>query len=557
VGTPEALAASISAIPGAKGALRKDMLIGLEEGLRGRRGIKPPEAWNQAFDASMADPDLETRERALSLATQFGDVRALVKLRARLSDVKEPSPARLRALEAIVAARDTSSLPNVIALTGPETTDMSLRAAAVRALAAYDSNDVPDILLKAWKTMPAALRRDAVATLASRSAWGLKLMDAVAAGTVATADIPAETVRQLGDLRDPKLLEAIAKSWGQIRATPADRKARIAKTKALVNKAGAFDLAQGRAIYQKVCAQCHTMYGTGAKVGPELTGSNRANLDYLLENIHDPSAVITKEYTVSLIELKSGRVVSGIVKAETPQALTVATANEVLTIPAQDIETRKASDQSMMPDNLVDSLKPEEIRDLVAYMRHPSQTPIAATPQTLPLFFNSKDLSGWTGDSGMWRVENGEMVGVSKGLKRNNFLASELKMNDFRIEFEVMLSPDSENSGVQIRSALLPDGEMAGPQADIGKGWWGKLYEEHGRGLLWPKSGEAHVKPGAWNRYVIEAKGPRIRTWINDQPCVDLTDDKISRSGQIGLQLHSGGPLEVRYRGFKLELLGP
>ena len=557
LGSPEALAASISAIPGAKGALRKDLLIGLEEGLRGRRGIKPPEAWNQAFDASMTDPDPETRERALSLATQFGDARALVKLRARLSDAKEPSPARLRALEAIVAARDTASLPNVIALAGAETTDINLRAAGVRALAAYDANEVPDILVKAWKTMPASLRRDAVATLASRSAWGLKLMDAVAAGTVATADIPAETVRQLGDLRDPKLLEAIAKSWGQIRATPADRKARIAKTKALVSKAGAFDLAQGRAIYQKVCAQCHTMYGTGGKVGPELTGSNRANLDYLLENIHAPSAVITKEYTVSVIEMKNGRVVSGIVKAETPQTLSVVTANEVLTVPVQDIETRKASDQSMMPDNLLDSLKTAEIRDLVAYLRHPSQTPIAATPQTLTLFFNGKDLSGWTGEAGMWRVENGELVGISKGLKRNSFLASDLRMDDFRLEFEVKLSPDSENSGVQIRSALLPDGEMAGPQADIGKGWWGKLYEEHGRGLLWSKSGEAHVKPGAWNRYVIEAKGARIRTWINDQPCVDLTDGKISRSGQIGLQLHSGGPLEVRYRGFKLELLTP
>jgi hypothetical protein len=245
------------------------------------------------------------------------------------------------------------------------------------------------------------------------------------------------------------------------------------------------------------------------------------------------------------------------VKAETPQALTVVTANETLTVSAQDIESRKASDQSMMPDNLVDNLKPAELRDLIAYLRHPSQTPLDASAQTLPLFFNGKDLSGWTGEAGLWRVEAGEIVGTSKGLKHNSFLASELRLTDFRLEFEVRLSPDAENSGVQFRSALLPDGEMAGPQADIGKGWWGKLYEERGRGLLWPKSGEAHVKQGEWNKYAIEASGFRVRTWINGQPCVDLTDEKLNRSGQIGLQLHSGGALEVRYRGFKLELLSP
>jgi hypothetical protein len=63
------------------------------------------------------------------------------------------------------------------------------------------------------------------------------------------------------------------------------------------------------------------------------------------------------------------------------------------------------------------------------------------------------------------------------------------------------------------------------------------------------------VKPGEWNDYVIEAVGPRVRTWINGQPCVDLTDEKISRKGVVGLQVHSGGPLEVRFRKIELEVL--
>ncbi len=149
----------------------------------------------------------------------------------------------------------------------------------------------------------------------------------------------------------------------------------------------------------------------------------------------------------------------------------------------------------------------------------------------------------------------GEIVGKSPGIKRNSFLKSDMEVRDFRLKLQVKLTPDGENSGIQFRSEPLPDGEMRGPQADAGKGWWGKLYEESGRGLLWKDSGEQHVKPGEWNDYVIEAVGPRVRTWINGQPCVDLTDEKISRKGVVGLQVHSGGPLEVRFRKIELQVL--
>jgi hypothetical protein len=95
---------------------------------------------------------------------------------------------------------------------------------------------------------------------------------------------------------------------------------------------------------------------------------------------------------------------------------------------------------------------------------------------------------------------------------------------------------------------------VKGLQADVGAGWWGKLYEEHGRGLLWDKSGEAHVKVGDWNDYEIVAKGNTIRTFINGKPCVDLTDEKVARRGIFAFQLHSGGALEVRFKDLQLEV---
>ena len=119
---------------------------------------------------------------------------------------------------------------------------------------------------------------------------------------------------------------------------------------------------------------------------------------------------------------------------------------------------------------------------------------------------------------------------------------------------EVKLVPDEQNCGVQFRSRELEGGEVAGYQADVGAGWWGKLYEEHGRGLLVDEDFSAHVRPGEWNTYEILATGDRVRTALNGHPCADLTDPEGARRGIVALQMHSGGALEVRYRITRLEL---
>ena len=91
--------------------------------------------------------------------------------------------------------------------------------------------------------------------------------------------------------------------------------------------------------------------------------------------------------------------------------------------------------------------------------------------------------------------------------------------------------PNKENSGIQFRSEPLPDGEMSGPQADIGAGWWGKLYEENGRGLLAKEGGEKFVKPDEWNDYVVEAVGGTVKIWINGNLCTDY-DGRQARAAR-------------------------
>ncbi len=155
-------------------------------------------------------------------------------------------------------------------------------------------------------------------------------------------------------------------------------------------------------------------------------------------------------------------------------------------------------------------------------------------------------------------MENGEIVGRStQGLKRNEFLVSQYSLSDFRFECEVKLVDNKGNSGIQLRSVPLPNGEMRGYQADIGAGWWGKLYEESGRALLENNDAEKFARKGEWNRYEIVAVGSRVRTSINGNLCVDRDDPAAARQGVIGLQLHSGGPTEVRFRNLRVTLLEP
>ena len=139
----------------------------------------------------------------------------------------------------------------------------------------------------------------------------------------------------------------------------------------------------------------------------------------------------------------------------------------------------------MMPDDLLEAAQRHtKSAPWSPICASPAQVPMLATADNAKDFFNGKDLTGWDGDPKLWTVENGEIVGKSPGIKKNEFLKSHITATDFRLTLKVKLVPNKENSGMQFRSEALPDGEMKGPQADVGAGWWGKLYEENGRGLI-------------------------------------------------------------------------
>lgn len=534
-------------------SVQRAILAALHAALRGQRGTPPPPHWSTVYNRLADSDEPSIRLQAETLSALFGDARAAELLRERVRNTGADATERKEALKTLLATRD-EHLPEVLVGLLPEA---PMRDAALRGLAHYNDPEIPRAILGVYPQLPPSEKRSALATLCARGAYAEQLLDAMAAGKVAGADLTADLVRQLRNLDDPRIEEKLKHVWGTVREPDQNKAHQIAAYRRMLSSRPLHvpDPSLGRWLFVRACQQCHTLFGTGGRVGPDLTGSNRSDRSYVLANLVDPSAVMAREYQSEVIATSDGRIITGIVRAEDASVVTIQTETETLVLPTQDIAQRKQSGKSMMPDDLLKDWSEHEIRSLIAYLASPRQVPVRATVENENLLFNGVDLSGWSGDERLWSVDGGQIVGRSSGLQHNAFLISDLAAENFRLSLEVKLVRDVGNSGIQFRSRAMAGGDVAGYQADIGPGWWGKLYEEHGRGVLAAPSAAAPVRPGRWNRYTIVAQGDRIQTWINGQPCVDITDPQGARSGIFALQIHSGESTEVRFRQLQLQVL--
>jgi putative heme-binding domain-containing protein len=135
-------------------------------------------------------------------------------------------------------------------------------------------------------------------------------------------------------------------------------------------------MSNGRLVFKTVCANCHRLYGQGEQIGPDLTGSNRDNLDYLLNKLVDPSASVPQDYRISTVFLADGRVLAGIVGAATDRTIQIQMQDQRLTIHRDDIDEIVPSTLSLMPEGLLKPLDDVQIRDLIAYLRGQNQVPL-------------------------------------------------------------------------------------------------------------------------------------------------------------------------------------
>ncbi len=352
-------------------AFHLDILKGISAALKGQRNIKMPKGWKEIAPKLAKSSNAEVRQLAQTLSLTFGSKAALDALRKVLVDGKANLADRQKALAALVAARDRA-LPEVLR---GLLLEKALRREALRGLGAFEDPKTSSAILKIYAKLDTAGKRDALMTLASRVSFAKALMAAVARGVVKANELPADIVRQLRAHGVKDINATLDKVWGVSRSTPAAKLAKIAKYKKLleakVNRP--VDLPRGRALFQRTCGQCHKLYGEGGEIGPDITGSNRNNLDYLLTNMLDPNAEIPNDYRTTILRTKDNRILVGVVRRSEGQSVTMATPAEVVTMAKSDVTSIEQQNFSMMPEGLVLAFKQDELHDLVAYLRGTGQ----------------------------------------------------------------------------------------------------------------------------------------------------------------------------------------
>jgi putative membrane-bound dehydrogenase-like protein len=338
--------------------------------LESEAGLKTPADWAQVAQRFAASKDAALGGALDQLAVLFGDKSAIEKTRARLADASTPLPDRRRALDLLKRAGDRESTTLFVKLLD----DRALRSAVIPLLAnAADTAAAAAAaagLIQRLTTFNEADRTAALGVLTGKPALALALLKAVEAGKVEKKNLTALHARQLRNLRNEEVTKQLDRVWGRANESSADLKATITKFRQIYRDAPlwSYEADAGRKVYERVCAACHTMSGAGGKLGPDLTGSWRNGVDYFIENIVDPNAVVGDAFQLHLLTKRDGSVVAGMIEKETDTAVMVRTVTETVNVPKTDIKERQKTPQSLMPPGLLEALPERETIELLKFL---------------------------------------------------------------------------------------------------------------------------------------------------------------------------------------------
>ena len=368
--TPATLDRVLQVAIGKGEAFQREALVGLSQAFKGLRKADAPSSWN-ALATSATGKKLPAIVRELS--TLFGDGRALAEIKRLAFDRKADLETRRSAVRSLIAARPKGlrkTLESAI-------NDRAINGEAVKGLALFADPAIGKKLASSFDRFEPEDRPALLATLVSRKAFADALLDRIGnrEEQLPASALSAFYARQIRGLGDDVLNSKLAEVWGELRDSPAERRELMEKyrgqlTPEVLAKA---DLSNGRALYRKSCSACHKLYEDGKQIGPTLTGSQRSSLEYLLENILDPSAVVGKDYRMTAVLMDDGRTLNGLAVSEDEQRLVLQTPTDLLTLAKDEIDELSVKSLSPMPDGLLQNLSETEVRDLIGYLMHPTQ----------------------------------------------------------------------------------------------------------------------------------------------------------------------------------------
>ena len=346
---------------------RSATLKGMLAGFKGQTSLPEPDAWKRLFPTLIDDPSPEIANSALSLGVLFGNDNALSTLRARIANASASEDSRRDAIAALATRRDPAALKPILALA---TTPGPLRAHAIKALPSFPPASWTIALTQSYTSADATTNDAILTALATSKEGALQLIRSIDQGAIPAKDLRAPVARMIREQGSDEQIAWLAKNWGSVKPSREETRSQIDRFKRFLGQdaISRADIPRGRELFRAICATCHTMFGGGGRIGPELPG-NFHDVDYLLHNILDPNAEIGKDYQQTFIEMKNGELRSGIVTARTGASVTLNTLAGSITLPAADIQKETLSPNSMMPEGLLNGLTEGDVRSLFLYLR--------------------------------------------------------------------------------------------------------------------------------------------------------------------------------------------
>ena len=351
--------------------IRFDLLAGMLAALQPRGARSAPQPWQALYRELAASPSAGLRSVAVRLAILFGDARALVKLRQTVLERTVPVRRRRDALQALLQVE--RGVP--VALLHELVVGASeLRGDAIRALTLHNEATTADILLSVYAELDPPSRQAAIGVLVSRRNFVEALLTALERRALDAREVSAFALQQLRTFKGAEIEQRVSALWRaesqQVVKADAIRHYKQLLTAEYLAQA---DASAGRLIFDRSCAKCHTLFGEGGNIGPDLTGSGRQKLDYVLSNLIDPSAIIDPAYRLTTLLTVDGRLFSGFIVHQDDRFVVLRTQQTQVRMEMRDVDELVTSNKSMMPEGMLRSYSDSQVRDLVRYLANPQQ----------------------------------------------------------------------------------------------------------------------------------------------------------------------------------------
>ncbi|MEQ1750364.1 MAG: dehydrogenase, partial [Prosthecobacter sp.] len=349
-------------------ALRGKFIAGIASAFEGAEMPKLPDSLTKALNDYMA----KQSGGDLTLALRSGNADALKSALKLLSDAKASNTTRIAIAKTLAELGKQEAVMPMVAILKSSAVP-SLKRGMLQASAKFDDKRIPEALLLGWEGQIAgdkALREDALRVMAGRKEWAQILVSFVNDWKVPVKHFTIDIVRQLSLHKDADIDAAIDKHWRGLLATgPTEAKKKEAERIKAVLKTGLGDADKGKLQFTARCAICHKLFAEGGQIGPELTGYDRANVDFWLDNIFTPSLEIREGFGAYIVKTKSGQILTGLMDAQDAKGIVIKDmANNKTALKQSDIEKMEASPISLMPEGLTTGMSDADLKDFFAYL---------------------------------------------------------------------------------------------------------------------------------------------------------------------------------------------